>query len=63
MFETLERVDIILIVHIYKFINIKDEVKVLIISPNFILAMLANFVINNINLDYNIDINCISYIL
>ncbi|MDJ8959799.1 hypothetical protein PTK51_15015 [Clostridium perfringens] len=27
------------------------------------LAMLANFVINNINLGYNIDINCISYIL
>lgn len=27
------------------------------------MAMLANFVINNINLGYNIDINCISYIL
>ncbi|MDV5111659.1 hypothetical protein [Clostridium perfringens] len=29
----------------------------------YFLAMLANFVINNINLGYNIDINCISYIL
>ena len=41
-------------------IIIDKNVKKCIVNKQ---AMLANFVIDNINLDYNIDINCILYIL